>query len=276
MRAIIAYVTENMVDVIYEDGREESSISIERISNLQTFEMENCDSTPDGMKLNGNILFKLQDFSAATEWYLRGISLILDNNLSIGTRVIVCYHNILRSRIGIISDIDKRTNSVNVVYEDEESPEDEDNITVDRVTQLTSIEYIELQRALYMNLSKCATKLRRHGWAVKWSSLAVSVSGVLPAPRQSAEEEAYYLRGKCLLNGNRPSLASEDAKWLIDCSSSKGVSLQKEIDKFRTQRLKSNRKLAKDLAAWVEHAMAISESAKRSRILADVDLPDDV
>lgn len=56
-------------------------------------------------------------------------------------------------------------------------------------------------------------------------------------------------------------LILQDCRSLQQYDATKAAALQKEIQAFREKAAKSNRKLARDIASWVESAMSTPDSA---------------
>lgn len=163
-------------------------------------------------------------------------------------------------------------------------------------SELDRTDVVELQRALYMNLARCSFQKQPPlpGWAVRWSTLALAVTlykqqqsnagssndrttekGDNEAPSSNAPKQladALYLRCKAFIAASRPQFARKDAQVLTQLDSSKADALMKEIDAFCLRRQKSNRKLAKDVASWVETAMKMSSDRRQDMKLVDVDI----
>ena len=86
--------------------------------------------------------------------------------------------------------------------------------------------------------------------------------------------DALYLRGKALLSTWRPKLAKLDAGMLAEFDEGKAGSLARESDAFKAHREKSNKKLSRDIAKWVDTAMTISENIRTGKESADLSLDD--
>ena len=73
--------------------------------------------------------------------------------------------------------------------------------------------------------------------------------------------DALYIRGKACLECGRHVTAARHAEVLCDrgIDEAKGKTLHKEVHAFRVRRMKSNRKLAKHMGAWVEQAMEVNQ-----------------
>eukprot|EP01041_Mallomonas_annulata_P003777 gene3777-7503_t len=181
--------------------------------------------------------------------------------------------------------------------EDDNEEDEEDGIPIQRITPLAPTEHLELHRALCMNQAKCALKLGALGWSVRWSSFAVAISkhiitssitssssdsrgkfeegkieNEIETKRDETKSEerrqsslvsdALYLRAKCLLTAARPKLAMQDVRVLSRLDAKKAAVMERDIDVFVTQRVKANKKLARDVAAWVDEAMRTAEQGQ--------------
>lgn len=173
----------------------------------------------ESLKSCGNNLFKSKDYEGAYEYYLQAHHYIQKLQLlTIGKRVLIAIKSyqksgsIMNYEIGTITDITTTTTTgssssrgnenkngnednnhiltVDVMYDTYLTPDDnndeEINIQISRIIPLYELKNenqllaIELQRSIWMNLSKCATKRNLKGWAVHWALLAVGlVKGIV-------------------------------------------------------------------------------------------------
>ena len=69
-----------------------------------------------------------------------------------------------------------------------------------------------------------------------------------------------------------PLYLYQDALCLSSLDSKKSSELFREIDAFVSKRKKSNRKLARDVAEWVDQAVRIAAESKEKRGVNDTDL----
>jgi hypothetical protein len=317
-RAILALMNEDdgiSWDVIYNAGSiEEVNVHPSRIENLQDFEISMLsegegDSTPLDIKDRGNYLFQTcKDYDAAIELYLKCIKSLSINGLgkdtySVGASVLVSTQGSLHVRPGIISDVDTDTDTdtnnhntytYDIMYED---GDEEEGVTRNRMQPLGEVRHRVIQRAAYLNLSRCFTKKGLHGWAIHYSSLAIAVTEMISGIENGIEEyieieyvslnsvivalsagngndtsdavsvskkwiknmaDALYLRGKALLSAGRPNMSTKDMKLLCVLDEVKGQSLLRDIQGLRQLRHKSDKKLAKAMVGWVNTAMTMA------------------
>lgn len=115
----------------------------------------------------------------------------------------------------------------------------------------------ELCRALCMNAGRCAAKLDKKTWAVRWLSAAVAlVEGSAEyASRSQHLLDGFTARCKVLLSLGKVQLARRDALAVHAFSPEKSGALLREVDQKQLAKQKLDRKLAKDVAAWVGTAM---------------------
>lgn len=261
-------------DVIYNDGTEENNILSSRIRALEPFELEgrlDAEKGADELKEEGNTLFSLKDYSAALSWYTeatRRLAVITSSKESssykgfpIGQNVLVPRENGSADyKVGVISDVDgdrcdvmydtdNRGDLLAIAWRDsygqrqedycEDQDEEEEDIGLPqaKLIPLTrDVQGRQLQRALYMNMARCAFKRGTHGWAIRYVSLMLGVArsiyamitessaaAALSVDRTEAEiavvrkqiMDGLYFRSKALLSANRPRLAARDAKQLV-------------------------------------------------------------
>ena len=173
-------------------------------------------------------------------------------SFSVGQSVLVCKNNKLDYVEAIVTDVKEgKTPSqifVDVMWSDDinsveketgEEDEEEMDVSIDRVVPLpnekknkqddnTTKESIgntrenafNLIRSIFLNLARCELKRNRKGWAIKFSSIAVSISkyvlsksqGNMSAGNVATIEkflaDALYFRINALLLANRPKFAN--------------------------------------------------------------------
>ena len=295
--------SELFVDLIYADNEEEEcDINNSRIELLQQFEekplkseLSNENESAECLKGWGNILFKLKDYSAATEYYCKAllkldpppVSLVPSfakkiqssgKSISIGQSILVAKDNSFEYRNARVSDVN--ATSVDVLYDGtitgDDDDDEENGVSLDRVVSLPRSSFdtrsqsddsmvkssdLLLQRSIVLNLARCEFKRARKGWAIKYSSVALALSKMTEqidshdALGSSLVADAIFFRSTVLLAANRPKFAKKDARELRNYDASRADKLEKSIAEFTTQQLKSNRKLAKNLASWVQYAI---------------------
>ncbi len=235
-KATVSFVNQDdTLDVIYqgEELKEECSVPLNRIRSLEGF--ESCgdidSATPDNknteaLKNNGNVLFSLKDYHSAIDYYKKSLKTLYKQsgveNLTTGSVVLVSMTGSISFECAMISDTNKSKGTFDIVF-DNSSMDDEEGILRDRLIPISkSTSDKSLQRSLFMNMTKCNLKLNQTGWAIRHSSLAISLSRMLlndvisesPEPRTNNAthkllSDAIYLRAKALLQANRPGFATK-------------------------------------------------------------------
>lgn len=159
-------------------------------------------------------------------------------------------------------------------------PEDEEGLPMARIAAFlgTEAEQVELQRACFLNMARCYLKERLYGWGVRFASISVCIcrlqmlSAGLPdfsepplAPQKSRSSpqqqlcDALCVRFKMLLAAHKPQSARRDALAMERLGDPRTGPLLAEVDIFVRERAKSNKKMAKEVANWVETAMALGQ-----------------
>ena len=284
-------------DLIESNGSELLRVGASRIVKLEHFELEvdeEVDLSPAVCKERGNKMFlQFKDYDASTYWYNKALFLLQKKSEfeeKIGSAVLVRKEGSVDFPSGIVSDAvvdekwESKTSKFEVIY-DLDSDGEESDISGNRIILLcNSSTDRDLQRSCYLNLARCSTKRKDFGWSVRFSSIAFAITRVVDCNYcNSAKDDskwnkmmadALFLRGKALLSSWRPKLAKNDAKILEEFDESKARSFRREIDNFKVHRVKSNQKLAKDIAKWLDEAMCISENIKAGRGANDLCLDD--
>lgn len=316
---IVSYIHENQskpqYDIIFDHNgvdNEETNVIESRIQKLQPFETNihpniYPSNDPFQIKEFGNSLFALKDYESAAKYYKYALKLLKQmNTLAMGSNVLVVSKSSFADiSIGMVSAVLKNDSVIGattyeIVYDNDDEEEDQEGVSIDRLTVLrqpthnnnsssssnrssgnNSVDEWQLQRSLYLNLSKCCIKSNAPGWAVKWSSMAIattqfiiqnnsdrasssssSSNGLTQLHKQLAD--AYYVRAFAYLTAGRPNLASRDGTALAVYDTTRSQSVLAEVDTFLTQRRQLNRRLARDVAQWVDTAMSLSQSKAQS------------
>jgi len=273
-RALISDLEErDLCSVVYCDEvagfvQEESNIPISRISSLEEFEKRPV-TAPEECKQAGNKLFQQKDYCAASEFYRRGI-MALQRPISVGAQVAVYSDDLRDCTIGSVDFEDEQG-----MWQIETADGKEIVLPSDALLVLPDIANTEigLLRACLLNLAKASEKLGRHGWGVRNAGQAFAVALLscgsfsdrdTPADeRASAEKtvlDSITLRVQALLAASRPGLAMSDVEVLESmCSGHERAKvLRTQVETFRKQRKMTNKKLARNVAAWVEESMRVA------------------
>lgn len=254
----VAHSLPTSFDVIYEkplhkvntaetSGDEEERVDASRMSALLDFESHysmDIISSAFVLKSNANMLFGLRDYQSALDLYKKAMERLVGGiTMEIGCLVLVSYTDSVDIRTGMIADSDASVYDVLLDDADKGQPhsDDEAMVTADRLLVLASSPVDRwLQRSLYLNMARCASKLSLKGWAVKYASLALAISSfqsivhtdapsatapididISPGASSSVSEvdvvgllaDCLYFRGRSLLIACRPQMARKARRW---------------------------------------------------------------
>jgi hypothetical protein len=247
-----------------EDGRYEVCVSgsgselcvtAESIRRLLDFENLPVTSALEG-KLWGNELFGLKDYAAAWSTYSKAVEVLRVKGWpTVGSAVIVDHRESTTPfRTGVVCNL-SGDGLLSILFDEDDS--EEDLVDSSRLTPLgQNTEEQGLCRALFMNLGRCCIKLHKKGWAVRWFSLALALTGVYASPdRDERMADTLWARGRVLLGMGRLQLADRDAAALRCLNPQRGEALAQEVQQGRVRIRRADRRLARDVAEWVEEAM---------------------
>jgi tetratricopeptide (TPR) repeat protein len=269
------------VDIVLDNSaQEETEVPAARILPLFSFEdLQRTDLLLlDGNNLKdyGNDLFKVKDFAKAMEFYQLALQQFTSQKysiLEIGTQILIFNEMLGEFFIGMISSNDdaEQKKEYEVLLND-----DEEIVALERDLIEVPKDYDQqvLQRSLYSNLAKCALKRGLKGWAVRYASLALALGKAMIAIARDTgmyEEDqtkrakmnqfladSLYFRCKAFLAASRPARARADCDELASLDAKKAKQLNGEIQSFRVKRQKDNRRLAKEIAKWVDSSLSQS------------------
>ncbi len=309
--AMVSYIHEMngeqvSVDLIFErssantlNQEEETEVPLNRLQKLLPFEMLSKSQlleqhTATAIKDFGNQLFHVKDFIKSMEFYQLSLQAIDQHEkeacFSLGTPVIVFSEEIGDFLYGIVSSNDDF--SAAATYEIMLSNDEERHIPAKDLTVIPpNYENQLLQRSLYSNLGKCAVKRVLRGWAIRYGSLALILTRAMISLAQDTglyDEDgekrkklqqllvdALFFRGKALILASRPVRAMADCRELKGLDGKKAQSLEAEITAFKTKRQKDNRKLAKEIAKWVDASLSQAPASATASLSADAPISDD-
>eukprot|EP01039_Chlorochromonas_danica_P008809 gene8809-9713_t len=276
----------NLYDVIYDgkEGDEEVNVPEFRIMKVADFEEEGgqdvqqCDRA-DVWKDRGNLLFSQKDFSEASKCYQKAL-LCLSTRITVGATVMVIpSEKDINFPVGIVACIEGSDCEVML------STGEDYECSMERVVQISDGEVDRQQQiALYKNLSRSSLKLQRKGWALRYISMAVATARSLETSEQGAKMlgDCLHLRAKVLIQCCRPAHAAQDARDLDSLDRSCGVrpnrseEILKLVTSFKQRKQASDRRLAKEVAKWVDNAMQQQAQLQATRKSVDVDTGDDL
>jgi tetratricopeptide (TPR) repeat protein len=232
--------------------------------------------------------------------------------LSIGTQVLVFLEDIGDYQVGMISSLVEpassssssssgKKKSSTIKDDDEEgiyyeiSLSDENDEEIDIIISEKHLLEVPhsyddqlLHRSLYSNLSKSYLKRNYKGWTVKYASITLAlVRAMISIAKDTGKEErltqltqflidALYFRCKVFLTSNRPKRAKRDCQELLQHDIKKGKQLETEIEVFKVKKQKDNKKLAKEIAKWIDSALQQQQkNSKESGGQGDIDIAGD-
>ena len=236
--------TDDTYDIILSSkgnsGKDElTSVPQDLVSELQSFEIDDSHNGVDAeaRKSQGNTLFSAKDYTAALEYYKRGIAALFPTSsndslgeYSMGSNVFVAYTDSLNLNTGMVSEVDLSARTADVMIESTDADHEELAVPFGRLLPLSSEPKAQLlQRSLYMNMARCCLKLEQKGWAIKYASIALATSYAYATSAQECGEtvaladldklmgDCYYFRAKALLAANRPKFATQvSSVFIID------------------------------------------------------------
>jgi tetratricopeptide (TPR) repeat protein len=297
-RACVATITGanevGTADVSCGTAEAEAGVTLDRLSKLQEFELLPASAAAshgvDALKDQGNVLFKLNDHGAAFARYKAALKLA-EPVVSVGAAVLVRQPNGFFP--AMVADLEGGRAEVMFEHDDSE----EDGVETSRLVAMASAENAAAQRALYLNMARCKQQLGDHKVAQLYSTVAVvlcrlhvdrhesgqqrqgaagggasgdgdaaAVAGA-PAPAANAAAaqasllKALYFRAQVQLSMHHFRHACADAErvLLLDPENKPAQRLRAKVEVQAQQSLKKDRKLAKDVAKWVEAATKDAE-----------------
>jgi tetratricopeptide (TPR) repeat protein len=234
------------------------------------------------------------------------------STLSIGTQVLVFLEEIGDYQVGMVSSVVEPASSTSSsssssvqrrqineneendmtyyeisLFEDENDDEEMELISSEKNLLEVPYNYDDqlLHRSLYSNLSKSYLKRNYKGWTIKYASITLAlVKAMISIANDTGKEErksqltqflidALYFRCKVFLASNRPKRAKRDCQELLSYDNKKGKQLEIEIQAFKVKNQKENKKLAKEIAKWVDSAL--QQQPKETHGQDDIDIGGD-
>ena len=155
---------------------------------------------------------------------------------------------------------------MDVMYHDDES--DEDDVPLKRIIKCGSHETAPLQTSLYLNLARSYLAMpQAASTAVQYAERAVALAAWAKSTGTGAGNShttTLYLRAKAHLARKRYKEATKDLETALELDpENKQISaMLKNVPKEQEKSRKKDRKLAKEVAAWVGGAMEDVEKGK--------------
>mmetsp|Transcript_4490 Transcript_4490/g.9124 ORF Transcript_4490/g.9124 Transcript_4490/m.9124 type:complete len:350 (+) Transcript_4490:1-1050(+) len=235
-------------------------------------------------KEDANTVFKLGDMHAAMEYYTQAIDeLRRFQALEPGEDCQALLNQDGALVLGRVRTVDLRSRLACVVPAAGGEPRTVSWRALIRIHR----EHLVLQGSLYMNRARCLTQAGRQQEAAQDLSLVVSLwtaSRPAEAPPRGLPErleqlakvpvegreqltKAYYLRAKTRLSRMRIEPARSDAReaWALEPPEATAKllrQLDREIDTAKKEILRSNKKIAKEIAKFADAAMSNLDAAQ--------------
>lgn len=248
------------VDVVYNSDAVEATVASGSCSEPLAFEKTKPAAEKDSVeaagrcKERGSALFGCKDFVAASGEYRAALG-VLKRLYPMGVGALVEVNSGGALRVGTVTGHDAAAKTVDVMYDD--GGEDDDEISTRRVLAVVASkpEARAIQVTTYLNLARCATRAMRPKDAVSCCTLA---SGIAAFDADLAKHlvTTKILRARAHLAQKHLKQALRDAKAAsdLDATDKNVVALNRDVDKAKKLALRENKKLAKEVTAWVESA----------------------
>ena len=268
-----------LIKIKSENDRFEN-VKIRNVERLQEFEYEEkFKEDPYDLKNQGNILFKLRDFEAAEEYYMKAVSVMVRPSKA-GSIVFVRKGNsMIRC---MVLDMEKNMLSVRTRYSIHTTKNRDDdevlNVSSKQILCVCpdSAEQRELKCAIHCNLARVCMHRKNFNAALWHANIAHSISlessplnvnNVIKVlclrariqlecalPRHAKLDVA---RASALCEGKKqwyddPDMKLDDLKRIASsCKEKKIRALAKSIIKNVKSRIKTKRTLAKEFSVWL-------------------------
>jgi len=242
-RAMISFIDEDdgTADVIFQsagpdeggtapaDEEDEETVKLQQIKALEDFEskaglQKTMDENKDFfacctvLKEQGNTLFKLKDYEAASWWYGQIVNQFMGRELCEEHWVMLMRDGALElARVrSVVSD-----GLVNLVFDKNGKQMGLSNVSVTALVPVFH-DHLLLQTSVYMNRARCFANLNKNQEAAQDLTTVIGLWGcvnLLPDPEEGSKDaaseglcKAHYLRGKTRLGRGRHDLAASDVK----------------------------------------------------------------
>ncbi|CAK9008849.1 unnamed protein product [Durusdinium trenchii] len=211
----------------------------------------------------GNVVFKLGDVEAAAELYGRAIEALERAPVALNAWVLANRQGTLLpgNVVGVESskaDVELRTEgSLEVVR----------GIPQHALIGV-QLEHLLLQGSLHLNRSRALAQIGQQQEAAQDLSIAIALwathsasGGSIPAEGTEQLIKAHYLRAKTRISRQRPEPARGDLRraWALGPSAATAALLrqaEREVDIMEKEKVRSNKKLAKEIAKLADVAMS--------------------
>jgi tetratricopeptide (TPR) repeat protein len=254
-----------------QEEEEEIIANMEEIQELLPFERkidENLEGSIGFWKDRGDQLLRLGDASSAASYY--EVALEKSNDILIGGSIVIQLN--FYTKLAEVDCMEDDSVDVTIVDSGEEATISKANILLG----VLDSDKDHMQERILLNLARCMIQLseidakHRPNYlksAVLACSLAISISSfhnqsneaTVPANTQTA----LLLRAKAQSGLSKWPNAVADAKQLIKAGNDEGHKLLESLQKQKKLQGKQDKKLAKEMARWVQTAASESVSDTR-------------
>eukprot|EP00629_Pelagomonadales_sp_RCC1024_P017866 CAMPEP_0119288988 /NCGR_PEP_ID=MMETSP1329-20130426/38202_1 /TAXON_ID=114041 /ORGANISM="Genus nov. species nov., Strain RCC1024" /LENGTH=314 /DNA_ID=CAMNT_0007289771 /DNA_START=148 /DNA_END=1088 /DNA_ORIENTATION=+ len=244
------------VDVVYEADAGEATVPAASAAPLLDFEVTPPAPEKDSVdaagrcKERGTALFKAKDWVAAASHYRAALG-VLRRLYPLSCGALALCNSRGQLRVGTVTDLADRT--VDVMYDD--GGEDDDELDRRKVLGVVAgtPEGRQVQLTTYLNLARCGTRAGRAKDAVACCTLA---GGIAAFDAELAPHllTCKVLRARAHMAQKHLKQALRDAKAASELAPEDRnvVALNRDVEKMKKLALRENKKLAKEMTAWVE------------------------
>lgn len=269
--AMVSFVDEGegTCDVLYYSKQggdassgeeEECGVELHRLAAAEHWEQQQGEcTTAQELKERGNALFsRWRDYDAAEQQYQRALKLLSPPAATTGALVMALPSDPSKNLDLRAATVDvEDEGQFEVTFEEEGAGSGGEGVLAP--AQIAAVlapkaGQRELQRVLWLNLARTALKREQHGWAARYASLSLCAAQVLESNK--GQGDALAVRARVLLAAHKPHAAKRDAQALAQRGDqARAAAVSKEAQMLLQERKKSTRKLARDIAQWVDVAM---------------------
>lgn len=274
-RAVVSYLNpeDGTVDVLFQASEEEGTFPYSCLLALEKFETEpqpaheSTVSLADWLKSNGTVLFKLKDYQAAADYYTEALKLLKSPVLSSGAVALVrpigrpTRTSPLPVRPALVLAVEAEY--ADLLYLDDQS--EEASVMMSRLVLLLRNQLMPAT-ALYMNLARCMLNLNKPEFSVQYCGRARAAAQAMAAEGDEHAVNqvvvAWFLEAKSHVAARVPklALAACDAALQLDPLNKDVQQLMIQVQRGKEKRMKSNRKIAREISEWIDATMKESET----------------
>jgi len=264
-KSMITYIedhedpTEVEVEIDRKDGGvEDLVVRHYDVSELEAFERRSDRETTALLEQNSsfalytlkdeaNILFKLKDYVAAAEHYSKAIDFLSRRQSPFV--VFSCGGSLVAQTVTWVGSSAKAG---------------ERQI---EASQVVNVHDVNAQTPLYLNRARAYALLQKQQLAAQDLTMAIAIWDHFPNhPERPAKLcKAYYLRARSRLARNKFEAARQDCQacWQLEAPDTSSLlrQLERDIEVQQQEFLRSNKKIAKEVAKWADSAFSQMETS---------------